>query len=234
MSSDSDIFEPRFHQHVFLGEGHEQSERKAWAMIWLCGAMMCVEIIGGLLFGSIALVADGLHMSTHAGALLLAALAYTYARRHAENASFTFGTGKFGDLAGFKVAKVIPGRALILVDPPKDPRPYDNARFIVAAIPGGPTTDEERANFARFSFNSIPGIKDIHLTMSEPIRIESQKGFETVAQAKEANTGEDVVVVQWLRFSGGQFLQMVGISRADIWGTELSRLRSMRDSVAFK
>jgi hypothetical protein len=139
-----------------------------------------------------------------------------------------------GDLAGFKVAKVIPGRALILVDPPKDPRPYDNARFIVAAIPGGPTTDEERANFARFSFNSIPGIKDIHLTMSEPIRIESQKGFETVAQAKEANTGEDVVVVQWLRFSGGQFLQMVGISRADIWSTELSRLRSMRDSVAFK
>jgi hypothetical protein len=139
-----------------------------------------------------------------------------------------------GDLAGFKVAKVIPGRALILVDPPKDPHPYDNARFIVAGMPGGPTTDEERANFARFSFNSIPGIKDIHFTMSEPIRIDSQKGFETVAQAKDANTGEDLVAVQWLRFGGGQFLQMVGISRADIWSTELPRLRSMRDSIAFK
>ena len=114
MSSDSDIFEPRFHQHVFLGEGHEQSERKAWAVIWLCGAMMCVEIIGGLLFGSIALVADGLHMSTHAGALLLAALAYTYARRHAENASFTFGTGKFGDLAGFTSAIVLAMIALLI------------------------------------------------------------------------------------------------------------------------
>jgi Co/Zn/Cd efflux system component len=66
------------HSHVFLGEGHEKSERKTWAVIWLCGAMMIAEIVGGLLFGSIALVADGLHMSTHAGALLLAALAYTY------------------------------------------------------------------------------------------------------------------------------------------------------------
>jgi hypothetical protein len=140
-----------------------------------------------------------------------------------------------GDLAGFKVAKVIPGRALILVDPPKDPHPYDDARFIIAAIPGdGPPTDEERANFARFSFNSIPGIKDIHYTMSEPIRIDSQKGFETVAQAKDANIGVDLVVVQWLRFSSGQFLQMVGISRAEVWSTELSRLRGVRDSVAFK
>ncbi|MGA8754762.1 MAG: cation transporter, partial [Stellaceae bacterium] len=66
-----------FHSHVFLGEGHDKNERKTWAVIGLCGAMMIAEIVGGLLFGSIALVADGLHMSTHAGALVLAALAYT-------------------------------------------------------------------------------------------------------------------------------------------------------------
>src|ERR1700730_12264805 len=95
------------HSHVFLGEGHEQGERKTWAVIWLCGAMMVAEIVGGLLFGSIALVADGLHMSTHAGALLLAALAYTYARKHANNPNFTFGTGKLGDLAGFTSAIVL-------------------------------------------------------------------------------------------------------------------------------
>jgi Co/Zn/Cd efflux system component len=64
----------RGHSHVFLGTGHEKSERKTWIVIWLCGAMMIGEIAGGLLFGSIALVADGLHMSTHAGALLLAGL----------------------------------------------------------------------------------------------------------------------------------------------------------------
>jgi cation diffusion facilitator family transporter len=103
-----------FHNHVFLAEGHEKSERSTWAVIWLCGIMMIAEIIGGLLFGSIALVADGLHMSTHAGALLLAALAYTYARRHANNPAFTFGTGKFGDLAGFTSAIVLAMIALLI------------------------------------------------------------------------------------------------------------------------
>ena len=74
------------HSHIFLGEGYEHAERRTWAVIWLCAAMMALEIVGGMLFGSIALVADGLHMSTHAGALLLAALAYGYARRHATDA----------------------------------------------------------------------------------------------------------------------------------------------------
>jgi cation diffusion facilitator family transporter len=114
MTLDTRKAEPPFHQHVFLGQGHEQSERKTWTVIWLCGAMMCAEIAGGLLFGSIALVADGLHMSTHAGALLLAALAYTYARRHAANTNFTFGTGKFGDLAGFTSAIVLAMIALLI------------------------------------------------------------------------------------------------------------------------
>ena len=97
----------RGHSHVFLGAGHEHAERRTWAVIWLCGAMMLIEIVGGSLFGSIALVADGLHMSTHAGAMLLAALAYGYARRHAEDTRFTFGTGKLGDLAGFTSAIVL-------------------------------------------------------------------------------------------------------------------------------
>ena len=89
------------HHHIFLGPGHERNERKTWAVIWLCGIMMLAEIIGGSVFGSLALVADGLHMSTHAAALLIAALAYTYARRHADDPRFVFGTGKLGDLAGF-------------------------------------------------------------------------------------------------------------------------------------
>ena len=93
--------------HIFLGEGHEQNERRTWIVIALCSFMMVAEIVGGLLFGSIALVADGLHMSTHASALLLAALAYSYARRYAEDARFSFGTGKLGDLAGFSSALVL-------------------------------------------------------------------------------------------------------------------------------
>ncbi|MGC1303652.1 MAG: CDF family Co(II)/Ni(II) efflux transporter DmeF [Caulobacteraceae bacterium] len=102
------------HAHVFLGDGHERNERRAWFVIVLCGIMMLVEIVGGLLFGSIALVADGLHMSTHAGALLLAALAYTFSRRHADDPRFTFGTGKLGDLAGFTSAIVLAMIALLI------------------------------------------------------------------------------------------------------------------------
>lgn len=102
------------HGHVFLGADHEASERRTWAVIALCGAMMIAEIVGGLLFGSIALVADGLHMSTHAGALLLAALAYRYARNHANDRRFSFGTGKLGDLAGFTSAIILVMIALLI------------------------------------------------------------------------------------------------------------------------
>ena len=95
------------HSHVFLGDSHGKSEGRTWTVIWLCGIMMVAEIVGGLMFGSIALIADGLHMSTHAGALLLAALAYTYARKHANDPRFSFGTGKLGDLAGFTSAVIL-------------------------------------------------------------------------------------------------------------------------------
>src|SRR5215831_15195946 len=102
------------HSHVFLGEGHERNERRTWTVIALCTFMMVAEIVGGLLFGSIALIADGLHMSTHASALLLAALAYRFARRHAGDDRFSFGTGKFGDLAGFTSAIVLAVIAVLI------------------------------------------------------------------------------------------------------------------------
>src|SRR5260221_1227207 len=115
------------HSHTFLGEGHEQNERRTWLVIWLCGFMMVGEIIGGMLFGSIALVADGLHMSTHASALLLAALAYRYARRHAEDRRFTFGTGKLGDPAGFTTAIVLAMIALLIA--------YEAVSRFIAPLP---------------------------------------------------------------------------------------------------
>jgi cation diffusion facilitator family transporter len=102
------------HEHVFLGEHHEHNERKTWGVIALCGAMMTVEIVGGTLFGSMALIADGLHMSTHAGALLIAAWAYTYARRHVRDERFTFGTGKLGELAGYSSALILAMIAVLI------------------------------------------------------------------------------------------------------------------------
>ncbi len=102
------------HSHVFLGEAHERNERKTWAVIAVCTAMMVAEIVGGLWFGSVALIADGLHMSTHAGALLIAALAYTYSRRYVSDSRLTFGTGKFGDLAAFTSAIALAMVALLI------------------------------------------------------------------------------------------------------------------------
>jgi cation diffusion facilitator family transporter len=102
------------HSHAFLGEAHERNERKTWAVIAICAAMMVAEIVGGLWFGSVALIADGLHMSTHAGALLIAALAYTYSRRYADDQRLAFGTGKLGDLAAFTSAIVLAIIALFI------------------------------------------------------------------------------------------------------------------------
>jgi cation diffusion facilitator family transporter len=114
MTDSESIFQIPPHDHVFLGRDHDKAERRTWAVIVLCTVMMIAEIIGGALFGSLALIADGLHMSTHAGALLLAALAYTYARKYAGDRSFTFGTGKFGDLAGYSSAIVLAMIALLI------------------------------------------------------------------------------------------------------------------------
>ncbi len=95
------------HDHVFLGAAHDRNERRTWAVVGLTAAMMVAEIAGGTIFGSMALLADGWHMSTHAGALAIAAFAYRFARSHARDPRFTFGTGKLGDLAGFTSAIVL-------------------------------------------------------------------------------------------------------------------------------
>ncbi len=63
------------HSHAFLGPRHDENERRTWAVVALTAATMVAEIVGGTMFGSMALVADGWHMATHAGALAMAALA---------------------------------------------------------------------------------------------------------------------------------------------------------------
>lgn len=102
------------HDHVFLGDRHRRNERRVWLVIALTASMMVIEIVAGTIYGSMALVADGWHMSTHAGAMLITALAYVYARRHARDARFTFGTGKLGDLAGFASAVILALIALLI------------------------------------------------------------------------------------------------------------------------
>ena len=102
------------HEHVFLGARHDENERRSWLVVSLTATMMIVEIVGGMMFGSMALVADGWHMLTYAGALALAALAYGFARKHAHNERFAFGTGKVGELAGFSSALILAMIALLI------------------------------------------------------------------------------------------------------------------------
>jgi cation diffusion facilitator family transporter len=95
------------HDHVFLGAKHARNERRTWFVVALTIVMMVGEITAGTLFGSMALLADGWHMATHAAALGIAAAAYLFARRHARDSRFSFGTGKFGDLAAFSSAIIL-------------------------------------------------------------------------------------------------------------------------------
>jgi cation diffusion facilitator family transporter len=103
----SQFIDPWTHNHSFLGEHHSKHERRTWTVVILTACMMVAEIIGGTLFGSLALVADGWHMATHVMALAIAALAYLFARRHAQDARFSLGTGKFGELAAFASAIIL-------------------------------------------------------------------------------------------------------------------------------
>jgi cation diffusion facilitator family transporter len=103
----SPFIDPWTHNHTFLGEHHETHERRTWSVVALTAVMMIAEIIGGTLFGSMALVADGWHMATHVAALAIAALAYLFARRHADDVRFSLGTGKFGELAAFSSAIIL-------------------------------------------------------------------------------------------------------------------------------
>jgi cation diffusion facilitator family transporter len=119
--------EPWTHDHVFLGHRHARNERRTWFVVAITAIMMVGEIAAGSYFGSMALLADGWHMVTHAAALGIAAAAYLFARRQARNSRFAFGTGKFGDLAAFSSAIIL---ALIAVQVA-----YESAVRLVHPVP---------------------------------------------------------------------------------------------------
>jgi len=106
MSLDTEL-EQLTHDHAFLGNSHDRNARRTLWVVLLTAGMMVVEIVAGVLFNSMALLADGFHMATHAGALGVAAIAYAYAKKHANSRRYSFGTGKVGDLAGFASAMAL-------------------------------------------------------------------------------------------------------------------------------
>lgn len=139
MSFDSEI-NGLTHDHVFLGPGHDENGRRTLWVVAITAVMMVAEIVAGLAFNSMALLADGFHMATHAGALGIAAIAYAYARKHARSPRYSFGTGKVGDLAGFASALILGIVAIgIAVESAQrliDPRPVDFLDATVVAVIG--------------------------------------------------------------------------------------------------
>ncbi len=143
---------------------------------------------------------------------------------------------KVNDLAGFQVAGVIPGRAVMLSDvteqnpaePPAPGRTVDPHIFVGIA-PGGPSQPSERDHFARDVFANVPNLR-ARITGSESIRISSQQGHQILATGLDP-TGAELQIVQWLRFGGGAYLQFVGIARADAWRDAYPRFRSVRDGI---
>lgn len=115
------------HSHVFLDEERNHAEIRTRVVVVLTAAMMVAEIVAGLAFGSMALLADGFHMASHAAALGLAAIAYAYARRNARSRRYTFGTGKVGALAGYTSAVVLAVIALIMA--------YESFGRLLAPVP---------------------------------------------------------------------------------------------------
>ncbi|MEZ2130847.1 MULTISPECIES: CDF family Co(II)/Ni(II) efflux transporter DmeF [unclassified Sinorhizobium] len=128
------------HDHSFLGDSHDANARRSLWVVALTAVMMVGEIVAGSVFNSMALLADGFHMATHAGALAIAAWAYAFARRHARDRRFSFGTGKVGDLAGFASALILGvialGIAVESLGRLLDPRPVAFTEATVVAVIG--------------------------------------------------------------------------------------------------
>ena len=102
------------HEHTFGQDVPRPGERRTLIVIAITAIMMVIEIAAGLAYGSMALLADGLHMGSHASALGITAIAYVYARRHAQDSRFCFGTGKINALAAYTSAILLALFALMM------------------------------------------------------------------------------------------------------------------------
>jgi hypothetical protein len=140
---------------------------------------------------------------------------------------------KVGELAGFRVGGVIPGRALMLGDGAIEAQAAGTGiepHIVVAVGPGGPAHTTDRDAFARDVFATTPNLKEVRIATSEPLRMSGQHGHQIIADAKDPS-GTALTVVQWLRFGGGGYLQLIGVARADGWKEAYPRFRQVRDGI---
>jgi hypothetical protein len=139
---------------------------------------------------------------------------------------------KVGDIAGFGVAGIVPGRAVILSDAkPGTPVPGAEPHILITLGASGPVQTADRDQFARDVFLAVPNLKGARITGSESLRFGGQQGHQIFASAQEPASGAELTVVQWLRFGGAGFMQLLGVSRADAWRDAYPRFRAVRDGI---
>ena len=139
---------------------------------------------------------------------------------------------KISELSDFKnVRTLAPSAAIILADG-DEVTGFEPAPFMVIGLIGAtPAQPEDRGRFAQQAATTIPGVRDARITMSEPIRIDGQPGYETRIDATSGKDNTAVTVVQWLRFGGQNSLRIIGSSPRGEWTKAFPRFRAVRDGI---
>ena len=139
---------------------------------------------------------------------------------------------KIGDMAGFRLVRIVPGVAAQFTEGPKDGlEAVDQPQLVIAAASGGPQEPEGRDRFARDLLSGLPPLKEVRVTNSEGMRIGGQPGHEIRAQAKDVQSGADIEIVQWLRFGTGAYLRILGVAPKENWTSAFMRFRAVRDGL---
>jgi len=170
----------------------------------------------------------GAAMSIYSDAVIRKALASVTFRPSPINEQLALLPFQIKELAGFRVTQVLPSGGVILTDGPTDDittQPY----MIVAVGPGAPAEPSERGRFATDMLATAP-LANIKLKLSEPMRITGGPGYETRADAIGPR-GNEVSLVQWLRFGGSGFLRIIGVGPKESWDPLFTRFRAVRDGV---
>ena len=136
------------------------------------------------------------------------------------------------ELAKFEgVRSLIPGQAIMLTEQPGAEPPVDRPFLMISVGGGAPAQASERGNFATNTLRSIQGFKNLKPVFSEPIRISGAPGYEIRLEGQTMARDTDVVIVQWMRFSGTGFIRIVGVAPKSEWLDSFTRFRAVRDGV---
>jgi hypothetical protein len=131
--------------------------------------------------------------------------------------------------------RAVPGSGVYLTEGPKDaPLPSEQPVFVVSIGQGGPEQTSDRVNFARNLFNGFADFKDLKILSGDMLRLDNMQTHELQAEAKDAQTGAPMKIVQWIRFPHGGYIRMLGISRNDQWRDAFKRFRAVRDGITLR